>query len=142
MATCRNASVYIPPEGSRNYNDLNMKKYFEIAADLDVCGGDLNFRGTREDWNIIGDDINDVEVPLNFGGWQWESTKRERICCGLGRATCGQSAPGLWRTWPSASIGSRTRATSSTTCSSTARHSAAASPRPRRRPRSARTTCR
>lgn len=72
------ASLYIPPEGSRNYDEANLKRYFEIAAALDVCGGDLNFRGTPEDWNIIGGDMNDEEEPPNFRGWRRESTRREK----------------------------------------------------------------
>lgn len=38
-----------------------MRKHLEQATELDVCGGDLGFRATREDWKNIGGGFMELE---------------------------------------------------------------------------------
>lgn len=70
--------VDIPPEGSRHYDDDTMRRHIELATGVDVCGGDLSFRGMREDWKTIGGSATEFEDPKIFGVWRNETRRRER----------------------------------------------------------------
>lgn len=42
------ASIYVPPESSKHYNDKNLEIMSEWAREVDACAGDLNWR--RRGW--------------------------------------------------------------------------------------------
>lgn len=46
----RIASVYIPPETSRCYDDGNLEMLFEWVQELGIMAGDMNWRASRSGW--------------------------------------------------------------------------------------------
>lgn len=73
-------SIYIPPEGSRHYDDGMITIIFARYDALDFAGGDLNWRATDEYYaEVTRGAAEGLQPRPSFGGRRREATRRKRI---------------------------------------------------------------